>query len=140
MYALLLIATLGMMPEPPVAIDTADAIEVNHYFDENGRVVFDQVIFWEWCGHAGRHHVFAWRLLKEPAQVPLRDTDRGGYVSIWYDGDILRKVRARSSRETWTQYDPELIDRQLLPQHYRRGLIGAKAYKIVPRPPHDHEP
>jgi hypothetical protein len=32
-------------------------------------------------------------------------------------------VRAASFRETWTQYDPELIERDYLPKEKRRGFV-----------------
>jgi hypothetical protein len=123
-YALVAAAALGLTPLDLVAADKVDVIELNHFYDGDGRRVFDQVIFWQWHADEGVHHVLAWRLWKSPAQTPWRDWMRGGYLSIWHDGDRLRAIRARSFRETWTQHDPELDDRQLLPPEQRRGLAG----------------
>jgi hypothetical protein len=130
-YALLAVAVIGALPLDLVTTDAADVIELNHLYDGDGRPVFDQVIFWQWHADEGAYHVLAWRLWKSPAQTPWREWLAGGFVTTWFDGDRLRLVRSRSYRETWTQHDPELEDRQLLPAHERRGLTGER---ILPPP------
>jgi hypothetical protein len=64
--------------------------------------------------------VRAWRLLKSPSQIPRRDGPL--FSTVWHDGDVLRRVRCRSVRETWTQYDPELLERKFLPKDKRDAL------------------
>ena len=113
---------LGLMPTAPVAEDTADVVEVNRFYDEDGRQVFTQLIFWDWIADQGAFRVFAWRIVKSPDQMPVYDGWRGCYVTQFFDQNTLRRVRAKSRRDTWTQYDPELFDRQFLPQQSRRGL------------------
>ncbi len=140
MYALLLIATLGLVPREAVVADRADVIEVNHMYDRDAELVFDQIIFWEWRWSEGEYRVIAWRMLKKPGQFPTRDWPRRGFVSIWQDGRILRDVRAPFFRETWTQFDPELDDRKIVPQHLRRGLLGEPAPKPVEPPAPQHWP
>lgn len=120
-YAIALLA-VTIMPQSEPVRDSVDIIEVNHFYDQNGQLVFDQVIFWEWHEREGRYHVLAWRLLKRPSQFPVRDWQRGGHVAVWYDGDVLREVRAVAVRETWTQYDPELAERAFLPKDRRLEL------------------
>jgi hypothetical protein len=105
-----------------VAHDRVDLIEVNHFYDERGRLVFDQIIFYDWCSARGGFNIRAWRLLKSPDQRPLAQRERGSYVSMWRDGDTLRKVEAPAVRESWTQYDPELVERSVLPRDRRVGL------------------
>ena len=129
MYALILSAIVGLAFDTQVAADTADVIELNHYYDEQGNLVFDQLIFWEWWGEESAYHVFAWRFVKSPSQIPRRDWHRGGYVIIWHDSGQLRRVRSPARRETWTQYDPEVYDRRFVPQDQRRGLIGHRKSK-----------
>lgn len=109
-----------------VARNGVDLVEINHFHDEQGRLVFDQVIFYDWSPSQSRYLVRAWRLLKSPAQVPQQDFQRGGYVAIWHDGDVLRKVQARQLRETWTQYDPELVGREFLPKEHRKELAALR--------------
>ena len=110
-------------PREDVTTDRVDLIEINHFYDENGKHVFDQIIFYDWCNKDCRFHVRAWRLLKKPTQVPSRNWQNGDYVAVWHDtGDVLRRVRGATICETWTQYDPELHERQFRPKDKRRDL------------------
>lgn len=115
-------AALAIVPLSPVVEDYCDVVEINHFYDDNGRLVFDQLIYWDWCDEAERYQVRAWRLLKCDSQRPIRNWRRGGYSALWFDGERLRLVRHLSFRETWTQYDPELLERQLLSTEERREL------------------
>ena len=117
-----IVVAVCSLPVEFVKNDRVDVIEVNHCYDENGHLVFNQVIFWDLWDQDSGFHVVAWRLVKRPAQFPYRDWKRGGYAAVWHDGELLRRVRAKAMRETWTQYDPELEDRQPVPTQYRRGL------------------
>jgi hypothetical protein len=117
-----LLSAACLNPLDDVASDRVDLIEINHFYDERGQLVFDQIIFYDWSPAESRYHVRAWRLLKQPAQIPHRNWSHGDYVAVWYDGDVLRKVRAETIRESWTQYDPELIEREFLPKEKRREL------------------
>ena len=122
------VAAVCINPIEHVALDRVDLVEVNHFYDEQGKLVFDQIIFYDWSEADGRYNVRAWRLLKSNAQVPYRNWRQGDFVAVWHDGDILRKVQATSFRESWTQYDPELIEREYLPKDRRRELS-----KPIPR-------
>jgi len=122
-------AALALVPHELVPLDTADLIELNHVYDLEGRKAFDQVILWEWHEAKEAFRVVAWRLWKSPAQTPERDWLRGGYQMLWDDVNGPRLVRATSFYETWTQYDPELEDRQLFPPERRRGLTGDRMPK-----------
>ncbi len=137
MFALLLTAAMSVVPHEVVVSDEADVIELNHYFDENGKRIFDQAIFWQWCDARAEHHVFAWRFAKQPGQVPSRDWSRNGYVTIWFDGKTLRRVRSYSMRETWTQFDPEVHDRAFFRQSERRELSRRREVKPVVGVQHD---
>jgi hypothetical protein len=70
--------------------------------------------------------VRAWRLVKNPAQLPQRNWKDGSYTALWHDNEVLRKVQAKSMRESWTQYDPELVEREYLPKEKRKELQVAK--------------
>ena len=131
MFAALIIAVAcSVIPSEDVAREAVDLIEVNHFYDEQGRLVFDQVIFYDWSKDDARYTVRAWRLVKNPAQLPQRDWKTGGYLAVWQDGELLRHVRANSIRETWTQYDPELVERGHLPKERRKEL---RPEKLPPR-------
>ncbi len=117
-----LLAAICLNPVEDVARDRVDLIELNHFYDEKGRLVFDQVIFYDWEPIRGRYDVRAWRLLKKQTQVPHRDWQNRKFVAVWHDGEILREVEAETIRESWTQYDPELVEREFLPKDKRRDL------------------
>ena len=116
------VAAVSLLPQDVVLEDRADVVEVNHYYDKHGELVFDQLILWRWCGADCDHRVFAWRIVKSSQQMPLRDYHRGGWVVLWQDQQEVRRVRADSFRRTWTQHDPELLDREHVQQGHRRGL------------------
>jgi hypothetical protein len=152
----LLLLLLSILPHDDVLRDEVDLVELNHFYDEHGRLVFDQVIFYNWCDNVivpaqeetpnetgmrilpaipefegSRYQVVAWRLVKNPNILPQRDWRLGGYRCLWHDGEALRLVRAKSFNETWTQEDPELTERRYLAKEDRRELKPAR----MPQPP-----
>lgn len=102
-------------------IDRVAVIEANHFYDEAGRHVFDQHIYYDACPDTGALRLRDWRLIKSGSQNCYR-APGGMIVSTWWDDGILRQVQAPEFRETWTQYDPELADRAEWPPEFRRGL------------------
>jgi hypothetical protein len=70
--------------------------------------------------------VRAWRLLKSPAQIPHKNFNTGEYETLWHDGDVTRRVRGKSFRESWTQHDPELRERDYLPKDKRGELYKTR--------------
>ena len=121
----LLLSSCGSSPIEDLVVDQVDLVEINHYHDELGRPVFDQIIFYDWSPRESRYQVRAFRMLKSSQQIPRRNWVDGGYDTIWHDGqtnDLLRRVHARQMRETWTQYDPELVEREYLAKDRRRDL------------------
>jgi len=122
---LMLALTLSAVSDPPTfaIADQIDLVEVNHYFDDGGKPVFDQLIFYDWDQSAGRYNVVAWRLLKSASQLPLKNAASGKYHACWHDGKVLRMVHADRKQETWTQYDPETYERRFLPKRNRSDLL-----------------
>lgn len=117
MICLVLVA---LLPSPGAAVDYCDVIELNHTYDSNGRPVFTQLIFWERTGD--EYRVRAWRLVKPGEESPRYNHHRHEWQVTFYDSDTLRDVRSVCFRETWTQYDVEVHDRDYWPQELRRGL------------------
>lgn len=118
---LALSAIVASTPRDEATVERVDLVELNHCFDEFGRPAIDQLIFYDWCTTQCRFQVRAWRMLKTPAQLPRPDV-AGGYMIRWQDGMVLRQIYAKQFRETWTQYDPELTEREFLPKDKRRDL------------------
>jgi len=83
MLTALLSVVIALLPHTPIVRDRCDLVEVNHFYDEEGRLVFDQVIFYDWCDSQCRYNVCAWRMLKRPAQWPHRD--RGEWRATWME-------------------------------------------------------
>lgn len=102
--------------------DRVKVLEHHWFFDECGRLVFEQLIGWDDYPGEGEHVVF-WRLIKSPSMLPQRDWTNGGYYVSWLDGETAwRCVRAPMTRERWTQWDVELADRDALCKERRREL------------------
>lgn len=106
-----------------------DMIELNHFVDDDGREVFRQVIFYDWSKVHRRFHVRAWRLIKHDSQVPQRRWKPPIYQCTWHDDGLLRQVWAPQLRETWTQQDPERVNRALLPEDQRIPLFAPRVAK-----------
>lgn len=113
---------LGVSPEVLPITDHVDLIEVNHFHDENGKLVFDQVVYYEWLENQSRHQVIDWRVLKKEEMRPSKNFETGMYEAVWFDDQTFRKVVSVAARESWTGYDPELKDRSFLPKEKRRLL------------------
>jgi hypothetical protein len=120
--SLIALLLLSIVPRECELRESCDLVELNHFYDENARLVFDQDIFYDWSPHDGRYQVRAWRLVKCDGQIPVRDWQRGGYVTRWQEFEMPREVRSQSIRETWTQYDVELVERDFLAKESRREL------------------
>jgi hypothetical protein len=135
----IVIAAMCIVPQSTVLRDSVDLAELNHFYDGQGRLVFDQLIWYDWSETDSDFRVVCWRLVKVPEQLPIRDWGNGAsaatwidhetrdleylpYKALWSDSEILRQIYARSFRETWPQYDPELVAREKLPKETRRGL------------------
>ncbi len=115
-------------PEQEPIREQVDLIEVNRYYDELGKLILSQYIFYDWCSSTGRYQVRDWKLIKECPEKPenthvLPQRRPNGELSIRiHDGDVRREITARFVRHTHTQYDPELLEREFLPKERRREL------------------
>ena len=56
----ILLGGVGLQPPEVVVEDYVDLIEVNHFYDEHGKLVFDQVIFYDWSALQSRYQVRDW--------------------------------------------------------------------------------
>lgn len=122
---MMLLALMSIVPVETTVEDRADVLFVEHFYDEQGRLVFDQLVPLAWNRHSERYDVIAWRLIKSRGMVPERDWQSGGYVVRFNDGETTRIIRADSVREEWNQHDSELQQRAILPKEYRRELTPA---------------
>ena len=75
--AVLLLSAVSLDSHAEVTADRLDLVELNHFYDEQGRLVFDQLIFYDWSPEDARYQVRAWRLVKS-----CRSRDRRELVFI----------------------------------------------------------
>ncbi len=130
------ILLLSVVPLSEVSFDSVDLIEHNHFYDERGAHVFDQIIYYEWCCDTSSFMIIDWRLVK-PTNIGIIPQKSDVYSSIWFDSYTIRKIRSKSYVETWTQYDPELLHRSILPKDDRAELSTkiskARAEELINR-------
>ena len=95
-----------------------DLVELNHLYSQDGQHQFDQIIFW-----STRYNY------DEPYQVAdcwvLKHTIKGivwGEKSVTFYHNGLCKVSFKNFKETWTQEDPEYVNRAEYPNVERRTL------------------
>ena len=112
------IAALCTVPQSTVVRESVNILEHHWYYDENGRLVFEQLIGWN-----EQNNVDFWRLIKTEGHKPAREPDCG-YKTMFLDGDTMRAVYAPHARERWCQWDIELENREVYPKERRRELRG----------------
>lgn len=125
------ILTLLMIPVDHAVEDRCSLIEHNTVYDGDGDICLAQMIFWDWDDGQERFQVVAWRLWKT-SQRPTKLHHVNEVELLFHDGDLLRRVRADSFIETHTQFDREMRERGLLPEHQRRELT--KLREQLPSP------
>lgn len=119
-----MIAVLLMLATYAAPMPSVDRIEVNHYHDAKCKHVFTQLVFWDWSEQRRRYDIREWRLMKRETMQPRKINGR--YVCRWTEDGCLREVTAASCSETWTQRDPELIEREYLSEEQRKPIFGTK--------------
>lgn len=109
----------GVSPEP-FATDHVDAVEVNHFHNSDGDLVFSQTLFREW--DFDDHYIAAWRIStnRQGQQMSIG----GRQQLLWAGPNGVRRVFTDRIFETWTQNDPEIDERNARPRAERRGLFG----------------
>ena len=110
------------------AEEYVDLIELNHFYDHQGRHVYDQVIFYEQSPETGRFQVRAWCLIEDRDNLsrrPVKNVETQRYQVDWFDNDqrLVRKITSRSFRESWTQIDPERANKMVLEERARLALV-----------------
>ena len=108
--------------------ESVDCIELNHHYDHCGRLIYDQVIFYERAPETGKFRVRAWCLVEDREHLnrrPIKNEETGIYRVDWYDTDkkLQRSITSRLYRESWTQVDPERANKKFHDERLRVGLI-----------------
>lgn len=121
MTPLLLLLALPTFPTTQPAVHVG-RIEYNHYSSQSGDHVFDQLIFYDWSSQRKRFDVREWRLVRDESMVPRRCRD--GWRVVFYDNAVRREVHAKSMQETFTKFDPETLERDVLAVDQRLSLFA----------------
>jgi hypothetical protein len=124
----LVATTGGRLLDSGYVVEVVDMIELNHFFDRNGRHIYDQIIFYERVSASGQFRVRAWCLVEDRESLnrrPQWNATNNMYHVDWLDSDqsILRSIRSRLYRESWSQVDPERRDKKVLEERYRLSLV-----------------
>lgn len=111
---------LCIVPQSPLLDDDVECLELNHSYDDQCNILVHQIIGWHYNPAEHRAEIVFWRLVKK--------MKIGRNQVVFVEGGLencgaIRRVRYKSFFETWTQYDPEMNDRDVLPQNQRRGLV-----------------
>lgn len=101
--------------------EMVDVIELHHCFDFRGRVAFRQLIFYRWSSYHRRFQVVDTVVVTSDSMCPRRSAG-GLYHCRWLDDGRLRTVSALTFRESRSDSDPEVKEREFLPTHLREGL------------------
>lgn len=72
--------------------------------------------------------------LKDDMRKYFPTKERDDYVFMFEDGEVTRKIRTKSIKETFTTSDPELEDREFWPKEKRRELMRPLKKKVIPPP------
>ena len=130
MLAIVLVSILSVPLKLANTIaESVDCIELNHFHDQKGKLVYDQVIFYERAPETGRFRVRAWCLVEDREVLdrrPVKNEETGVYRVDWFDSDkrVKRKITSRMFRESWTQLDPERENKKVHDERLRRCLIS----------------
>jgi hypothetical protein len=102
-----------------------DRLVLNTYYNEAGHFCFSQVLFQDWDCRGGDWDYFtrAYRIVRKGEMCPQRDWEHGGYSLRWKDGDVWRRIQAPAYTVSDTQFDPEVLEREILPKEQRRELL-----------------
>ena len=146
-FSLCLIICATISPKGNYAVDEyVDLIELNHFYDQLGRPVYDQVIFYERAPETGRFQVRAWCLVEDRESLnrrPVRIHETQLYQVDWFDTDqrLLRKITSRLYRESWTQIDPERVNKKIHDERSRIAMAQSprKFQTIEPQSPQPDE-
>ena len=108
--------------QPGPTVDRFDLTEHNNYYDKAGRLVFEQMIFYDWDHRNSRFQVAAWRLCGKHKMSVVRDYRNSRTIIRFKDDKIVRLIYSGIHVRTFTKHDPELRERDFLKREDRRGL------------------
>jgi hypothetical protein len=96
-----------LLPCPSPNLPTVDLAEINNYTTSHrAHIVQHQLILWDWSYEHNCYIVVDWKFITSNSDVSR----------------LLSQINYRVFRETATCYDPELLNREVVPVHRRRRI------------------
>ena len=109
--------------------DRVELIELNHVRDENGKHVFDQLLFWSDYPERGLH-VRDWCVVKPNTMLPRKQED--AWETRWSRKGVTYVVRANRFKETTTRFDPEIADPVTFPKVTASSVSSPRVVRTWP--------
>jgi hypothetical protein len=125
MILLLLVLSVGASS----CSEHVSLIELHHFYDAKGKLVFEQVIFWDRNVTSGLPEVRAWRMVADNEQYnrrPVKSEATGLWCCEWFEFGRRYRIVAKQYKESWSQVDPEQLDRKRLPEDERKALNSGR--------------
>jgi hypothetical protein len=91
-----------------------DCIELSHIFDMKGRIIYDQMIAWEWNPTNGKFQVRGWCLCNEDYPITFDG------ITKFENKDY--RLHSPLFRESWSILDPERENKKVWPESMRYAL------------------
>lgn len=115
LYGLFILAATSILPieDGNSFQEYVHTVEINHV---SGR--FTQLLYRDRAGE-----IRDWRILNDAAMMPKPAF--GKYEAMWNDQGVWRSLVIEDIYETWTEHDPEVLDRKWRPETMRVKL-GAR--------------
>lgn len=93
-----------------------DIAEVNHVYELSGQYRFTQILAWDWNRITDQYNCAGWKIAPRDE---IRVTPHARHTTVSGDGTT---IHGRRYRETWYQWEAEVLDRDRWPESRRRGL------------------
>ncbi len=125
--------------------DEVDIQELNGYYDKSGKLVLEQIVYWDYCiekrktkdcnGFTNVYEclekkVVDWRLFKTKNQIPIKDHKTGKFIARFRDEEVYREVVSDIFYKSSTLNDVEVCNRFKYPVNCRRKLANCNDYCI----------
>lgn len=132
MTALVLVWMLTSGSKEAVIEERVDTQEINYVFDNQGKLVLDQIIWYRWRWWNGKYecHLVDWRLcFKCPGCYYVDRLPSGDRRTVFYDekSGVIRIIIAKVHDETRSLYDREMTERDRLPEARRELLVPSES-------------
>ena len=97
-------------------IDRVDLIEINHFYDGNGRLVLDQIVFYDFNSFKSEYECIDWRLIKN------------GRKKYSKEELFKKKVEILKSKVEKPPFVPEWIGCSEVPLYNRRNRMWVSRF------------